>query len=105
MNDLFTNSLNGYILLSSILFTIGILGILIRKNIIIIFMSVELMLNAVNLLMTAFSVHWNNSDGQVFVFFIMAVAAAEITIGLAILVMIYRNTGSVSLDELKKLKW
>ncbi len=105
MQDLFTNSLNGYIFLSSILFTIGILGILVRKNIIIIFMSIELMLNAVNLLLTAFSVHHNNADGQVFVFFIMAVAAAEITIGLAILVMIYRNTGSVSLDALKKLKW
>jgi len=105
MQDLFTNSINGYLLLSSILFTIGILGILIRKNIIIIFMSVELMLNAVNLLMTSFSVHHNNADGQVFVFFIMAVAAAEVTVGLAILVMIYRNTGSVNIDEMKKLKW
>jgi NADH-quinone oxidoreductase subunit K len=105
MQDLLTNSLNGYIFLSSVLFTIGILGILIRKNIIIIFMSIELMLNAVNLLLVAFSVHHNNPDGQVFVFFIMAVAAAEITIGLAILVMIYRNTGSVNIDELKKLKW
>ncbi len=105
MQDLLTNSLNGYILLASILFTIGILGILIRKNIIIIFMSIELMLNAVNLLMTAFSVHHNNSDGQVFVLFIMTVAAAEVTIGLAILVMIYRNTGSVNIDDLKKMKW
>ncbi|HSZ26481.1 MAG TPA: NADH-quinone oxidoreductase subunit NuoK [Cytophagaceae bacterium] len=105
MQDLFTNSLNGYIFLSSILFTIGILGILIRKNIIIIFMSIEMMLNAVNLLLTAFSVHHNNPDGQVFVFFIMAVAAAEVTIGLTILMMIYRNTGSVSIDDLKKLKW
>jgi NADH-quinone oxidoreductase subunit K len=68
-------------------------------------MSIELMLSAVNLLLTAFSVHHNNADGQVFVFFIMAVAAAEITIGLAILVMIYRNTGSVTIDALKKLKW
>ena len=105
MQDLLTTSLNGYILLASILFSIGILGILIRKNIIIIFMSIELMLNAVNLLMTAFSVHHNNSDGQVFVLFIMTVAAAEVTIGLAILVMIYRNTGSVNIDDLKKMKW
>jgi len=105
MNHFFTNSLNGYILLSSILFSIGILGILIRKNIIIIFMSIEMMLNAVNLLLTAFSVHHNNTDGQVFVLFIMAVAAAEVTIGLAILVMIYRNTGSVNIDKLKNLKW
>ena len=59
----------------------------------------------INLLLTAFSVHHNNTDGQVFVFFIMAVAAAEVTIGLAILVMIYRNTGSVNIDKLKNLKW
>lgn len=101
----FHNSLNNYIILSSILFCIGIVGVLIRKNIIIIFMSIELMLNAINLLMVAFSVHHGDSSGQVFVFFIMAVAAAEITVGLAILVMIYRNTGSVSIDSLKNLKW
>lgn len=101
----FSNSLNNYIILSSILFSIGVIGVLIRKNIIIIFMSIELMLNAVNLLMVAFSVHHNDPSGQVFVFFIMAVAAAEVTVGLAILVMIYRNTGSVSIDALNKLKW
>ncbi|HEX8549698.1 MAG TPA: NADH-quinone oxidoreductase subunit NuoK [Cytophagaceae bacterium] len=101
----FTSSLNNYIILSSILFSIGIIGVLVRKNIIIIFMSIELMLNAVNLLMVAFSVHHGDSSGQVFVFFIMAVAAAEITVGLAILVMIHRNTGSVNIDSLKKLKW
>lgn len=101
----FSNSLNNYIILSSILFSIGIIGVLVRKNIIIIFMSIELMLNAVNLLLVAFSVHHGDSSGQVFVFFIMAVAAAEITVGLAILVMVYRNTGSVSIDSLNKLKW
>lgn len=101
----FTSSLNNYVILSSILFSIGIIGVLVRKNIIIIFMSIELMLNAVNLLMVAFSVHHGDSSGQVFVFFIMAVAAAEITVGLAILVMIHRNTGSVNIDALKKLKW
>jgi len=105
MNQYLINSLNNYILLASILFCIGIVGVLVRKNIIIIFMSIELMLNAVNLLLVAFSVHHNDSSGQVFVFFIMAVAAAEITVGLAILVMIYRNTGSVSIDSLKNLKW
>jgi|SRR6185437_11447521 len=105
MSGYFLDSLNNYILLASILFAIGIIGVLIRKNIIIIFMSIELMLNAVNLLMVAFSVHHGDPSGQVFVFFIMAVAAAEITVGLAILVMIYRNTGSVSIDALKKLKW
>ncbi len=105
MSGYFLDSLNNYILLASILFAIGIIGVLIRKNIIIIFMSIELMLNAVNLLMVAFSVHHGDPSGQVFVFFIMAVAAAEITVGLAILVMIYRNTGSVNIDALKKLKW
>ncbi|HEY8402851.1 MAG TPA: NADH-quinone oxidoreductase subunit NuoK [Cytophagaceae bacterium] len=100
-----SNSLNNYIILASILFAIGIIGVLVRKNIIIMFMSIELMLNAINLLMVAFSVHHGDPQGQVFVFFIMAVAAAEITVGLAILVMIYRNTGSVSIDALKKLKW
>ena len=98
-------SLNGYILLASILFSIGIIGVLTRKNIIVLFMSIELMLNAVNLLLVAFSVHHGDPNGQVFVFFVMAVAAAEITIGLAILVMTYRNTGSISIDSLNKLKW
>jgi NADH-quinone oxidoreductase subunit K len=105
METIFKNTLDGYLFLASVLFAIGVLGILIRRNIIIIFMCVELMLSAVNILLTAFSVHHNDPNGQVFVFFIMAVAAAEITIGLAILVMIYRNTGSVSIDALKKLKW
>jgi NADH-quinone oxidoreductase subunit K len=105
LQQYFSNSLNNYIILSSILFSLGIVGVLIRKNIIIIFMSIELMLNAVNLLMVAFSVHYGDPSGQVFVFFIMAVAAAEITVGLAILVMVYRNTGSVSIDALNKLKW
>lgn len=68
-------------------------------------MCIELMLNAVNLLMVSFSVHHGDSAGQVFVFFIMAVAAAEITVGLAILVMIYRNTGSVNINTLSQLKW
>lgn len=101
----FNGSLNSYIILCSILFSIGIMGVLVRRNIIIIFMSIELMLNSVNLLMVAFSMHHGDPSGQVFVFFIMAVAAAEITVGLAILVMIYRNTGSVSIDALNRLKW
>jgi len=101
----FAPTLNNYIILASIIFAIGIVGVLIRKNIIIIFMSIELMLNAVNILLVAFSVYHGDTSGQVFVFFIMAVAAAEITVGLAILVMIYRNTGSVSIDALKNLKW
>lgn len=105
MLENFSGSLNNYLILASILFSIGVMGVLLRRNIIIIFMSIELMLNSVNLLMVAFSVHHNDASGQVFVFFIMAVAAAEITVGLAILVMIYRNIGSVSVDALNKLKW
>lgn len=105
ITEIFAPNLNNYIILCSILFTIGVVGVLIRKNIIIIFMSIELMLNSINVLLTAFSVHYGDPNGQVFVFFIMAVAAAEITVGLAILVMIYRNTGSVSIESLKNLKW
>lgn len=99
------NTTANYLFLASVLFCLGVLGALMRKNLIIIFMSVELMLNAVNLLMVAFSALYGDAHGQVFVFFIMAVAAAEVTVGLAILVMIYRNTGSISLDALKQLKW
>ena len=97
--------LNHYILLSSIIFTIGVIGVLIRRNAIVIFMSVELMLNAVNLLLTAFSVYKGDASGQVFVFFIMALAAAEVAVGLAIIVMIYRNTNSVDIKVLNRLKW
>ncbi len=93
-----------YLMLSSLLFCIGVAGVLLRKNIIVIFMSIELMLNAVNLLLVNFSNMHGDPHGQVFVFFIMVVAAAEVTVGLAILVMIYRNTGSVNIDSLKNLK-
>lgn len=97
--------LNHYILLSSVIFTIGTIGVLIRRNAIIILMSVELMLNAVNLLLAAFSVYRGDASGQVFVFFIMALAAAEVAIGLAILTMIYRNTNSTDINILNRLKW
>ena len=97
--------LNWYLLLSTILFTIGVLGVLFRRNAIIIFMSVELMLNAVNLLLVAFSSYLSDSKGQVFVFFIMAVAAAEVAVGLAILMVVYRNTKSTDIEVLNKLKW
>lgn len=93
-----------YIFISAVLFSIGVLGVLFRRNAIIIFMSVELMLNSVNLLLVAFSTYHNDASGQVFVFFIMAVAAAEVAVGLAILVTIYRNVHSVDIDELKSLK-
>lgn len=98
-------SINHYIILSAVLFVIGVAGVLMRRNAIIIFMCIELMLNAVNLLLTAFSAQHGNLDGQVFVVFIMAVAAAEVAVGLAIVVMMYRNIKSLDIDDLNKIKW
>ena len=97
--------LNYYIWLAAILFSIGVLGVLYRRNAIVVFMCIELMLNAVNLLLVAFSSHLNDASGQVFVFFIMAVAAAEVAVGLAILVMMYRNTKTTDINVLNRLKW
>jgi NADH-quinone oxidoreductase subunit K len=97
--------LNHYILFSAIIFSIGVMGVLIRRNAIVIFMSIELMLNSVNLLLTAFSAHRGDASGQVFVFFVMALAAAEVAVGLAIIVMIYRNTNSTDINVLNRLKW
>ncbi|MBT1710243.1 NADH-quinone oxidoreductase subunit NuoK [Fulvivirgaceae bacterium PWU5] len=94
-----------YVWLSATLFTIGVLGVLYRRNAIIIFMCIELMLNAVNLLLVAFSSRLNDPSGQVFVFFIMAVAAAEVAVGLAILVTMYRATRSTDINILNRLKW
>jgi NADH-quinone oxidoreductase subunit K len=94
-----------YLWLSAVLFSIGVLGVLYRRNAIIVFMCIELMLNAVNLLMVAFSSYLNDASGQVFVFFIMAVAAAEVAVGLAILIMTYRNTKSTDINILNQLKW
>ena len=96
--------INHYILLSTMLFCIGVIGVLYRRNAIIIFMCIELMLNAVNLLLVAFSAYRGDASGQVFVFFIMAVAAAEVAVGLAILMMIFRNTGTTDINFLSKLK-
>jgi len=94
-----------YIWLAVALFTIGVMGVLYRRNAIIVFMCIELMLNAVNLLMVAFSSYLNDPAGQVFVFFIMAVAAAEVAVGLAILILMYRNTKTIDIDVLNRLKW
>ncbi len=93
-----------YLMLSTILFIIGAVGVMARRNTIILFMCIELMLNAVNLLLVAFSVLHNDTSGQVFVFFVMAVAAAEVAVGLAILSMIYRNVKSIDSDLLSNLK-
>jgi NADH-quinone oxidoreductase subunit K len=100
-----TVPLNWYIFLSTFLFCIGVMGVLFRRNAIIILMCIEIMLNSVNLLLVAFSAYGGNSDGQVFVFFIMVVAAAEVAVGLALLISIYRNIGSTDIDVLNKLKW
>jgi NADH-quinone oxidoreductase subunit K len=96
--------IENYIYLSVILFSIGVFGVLYRRNAIIMFMSIEIMLNAINLLFVAFSSFHQDERGQVFVFFSMAVAAAEVAVGLAILVSIYRNLSSIDIDELKNLK-
>lgn len=97
-------SLQFYMILATVLFVIGVLGVLIRKNAIIILMCVELMLNAVNLLLVAFSTYHGKGDAQILVFFIMVVAAAEATVGLSILVLMYRNRKSVDLGMFNKLK-
>jgi NADH-quinone oxidoreductase subunit K len=99
-----TVPLEYYLFFSTALFVIGILGVLTRRNALVIFMSVELMLNAVNLLLSSFAAYRQDPIGQVFVFFIMAVAAAEVTVGLAIIVMIYRNTKSIDVQLLNRLK-
>lgn len=104
--------INYYIVLSLALFTIGIVGVLTRRNAIIVFMCIELMLNSVNLLLVAFSkmqavkeaLSVTAADGQLFVFFIMVVAAAEVSVGLAIIVMMYRNIHSVDINFLNRLK-
>jgi NADH-quinone oxidoreductase subunit K len=105
MNTIHIIPIDYYIWLATILFSIGVLGVLLRRNAIVIFMCIELMLNAVNVLMVAFSMYKQDASGQVFVFFIMAVAAAEVAVGLAILVMMHRNTGTTDINVLNKLKW
>ena len=93
-----------YIYLSSVLFTIGLFGVLFRRNAIVLLMCIELMLNSVNLLFVAFSSYMGDSNGQLFVFFIMVVAAAEAAVGLGILVMMYRNSRSTDVSLMDKLK-
>ncbi|MEP9384915.1 NADH-quinone oxidoreductase subunit NuoK [Nocardioides sp. KR10-350] len=94
-----------YVVLSSILFTIGAVGVLVRRNAIVVFMCVELMLNAANLALVAFSKANGNLDGQVAAFFVMVVAAAEVVVGLAIIMTIFRTRESASVDEPRQLKW
>ncbi len=94
-----------FLLFSAMLFTIGVVGVLTRRNAIVIFMSIELMLNGVNVAFVALARHLNSMDGQMFVFFVMTVAAAEAGVGLAIIISIYRNKGSVNVDDLNLMKW
>jgi NADH-quinone oxidoreductase subunit K len=96
--------LSYYLALSGVLFTIGAVGVLIRKNPIVIFMCIELMLNAVNLTFITFSHHWLSVDGQIFAFFVMTVAAAEVAVGLGIIVAIFRQRNNIDVDEVRLLK-
>ncbi len=98
-------SLYNFLYLSSIIFTLGVIGVLIRRNILIVLMSLELMLNAVNLNLIVFSRLWGNVVGQVFTIFVVTVAAAEAAVGLAIVVAIYRHKDTVNIDEVNILKW
>jgi NADH-quinone oxidoreductase subunit K len=97
--------LDSYIMLSVALFSIGLMGVLFRRNIIAVLMCLELMFNSANLLLTAFSSYHSDPAGQVFVFFIMIVAAAEVAVGLSIVVMMKRNVESVDINLLNRLKW
>jgi NADH-quinone oxidoreductase subunit K len=97
-------TIDWYIALSGILFVLGALGVLLRRNAIILFMSVELMLNSANLLFVAFARHLGNLDGQVLVFFVITVAAAEVAVGLALIVAIFRTKKSINIDEINLLK-
>lgn len=97
--------LEHYMYLSFLLFSIGMTGALLRRNIIIVIMCLELMLNSVNLLLVAFSAYFSDPGAQVMVFFIMLVAAAEVSVGLAILVLMKRNVGGVDINQLGRMKW
>lgn len=98
-------TLTHYLVLGAIVFLIGIMGVLLRRNVIIILLSIELMLNAVNINMVAFSDYLQNMSGQVFVFFIMTVAAAEAAIGLAIVVVLFRNRETIDVDRINVMRW
>ncbi|BDV44748.1 NADH-quinone oxidoreductase subunit K 1 [Geotalea uraniireducens] len=96
--------LHSYLILSAILFSIGTIGVLIRRNAIVIFMCVEMMLNAVNLTFIALSRQLGNIDGQIFVFFVMTVAAAEAAVGLALMIAYYKNRESIDVEDIKLMK-
>jgi NADH-quinone oxidoreductase subunit K len=97
--------LSYYLILSAILFSIGTAGVFMRRNLITILLSIEIMLNAVNLTFVAFGRHWGNVDGQIIVAFVMTVAAAEAAVGLAIIVALFRHRESLNPDAFTSLKW
>jgi len=97
--------LQSYLIVSAVMFIIGAVGVVARRNVIIVFMSIELMLNSANLTFVAFSAFLGDSAGQVFVFFVMTVAAAEAAVGLAIVIALFRRKQTVNLDEINILKW
>ena len=99
-----TVPIGAFFALSLVLFIIGAMGVLLRKNAIIIFMSIELMLNAANLALAGFARQWGDLDGQVVVFFVMTVAAAEVAVGLALIVAIFRNKQSINIDDLHQME-
>lgn len=100
-----TITIEYYLILSAFMFLVGIAGVLTRRNAIVVFMCIELMLNSANLTMIAFSSFLGSSVGQLFVFFVMTVAAAEAAVGLAIIIAIFRNKLTVNIDEINILKW
>lgn len=93
-----------YVMLSLVLFTLGAMGVLLKRNAILVFMSVELMLNAANLALVAFARHWGVEDGHLFVFFVITVAASEVAVGLALIVAIFRSKQSINIDDLHQLE-
>jgi NADH-quinone oxidoreductase subunit K len=97
--------LSWYLVLSALLFTLGVAGFLFRKNIITLFMSIELMLNAVNLSFIAFSYHFKHVNGHIFTFFVMVVAAAEAAVGLAIILTVFKNRATLNVDEVNSMKY
>lgn len=97
--------LNAYLLLSAAGFVLGVVGVVTRRNAIIVFMSIELMLNSVNLTLVGFSAFLGDATGQILVFFVMTVAAAEAAVGLAIIIALFRNKQTVNIDEINILKW
>ncbi len=94
-----------YLILSAVLFTIGVVGVLVRRNAIVVFMCIEMMLNAVNLTFIAFSRYLHSMDGQIFVIMVMTVAAAEVAVGLAIVISIFRQKETTDVDDLNLMKW